>query len=213
MNERWVCKRCFADNTDDQVACARCGLHRGSEVAPHAQAAWASAHGGPTGAERPQPAWRGLLRYWWVPALGLFLLIGFLASARRADDGSITTGGTLSIEELRVGDCFDSADEEEISEVHARPCDENHEYELFHIATWTGSDEFPSADEMRSFIGEECVPAFDEYVGLTYLASRLDFLTFSPVEEGWRDGDRIFQCALYDPAEPDLTASLRDASR
>jgi hypothetical protein len=211
VTDRWVCKRCFADNEETAAACVRCGLTRGSEATPTDQAAW-EAQAGTAAAEQPA-GWRRWLRYWWIPALAIFLLIGYLASARRDDGGAITSGGNLSIEDVRVGDCFDSDDSDEISSVEARPCDEPHGYEMFHVASWTGSSEYPSEDAMLDFVIDQCVPAFEEYVGRSYQSSTLDFVHFYPIESGWNAGDRVFQCALYDPDDPQLTASLRDADR
>jgi hypothetical protein len=66
---------------------------------------------------------------------------------------------------------------------------------------------------MTGFVFEECVPAFETYVGRSFLASRLDFVHFVPVEEGWNAGDRVFQCAMFDPEVAELSESLRNADR
>jgi hypothetical protein len=211
VNERWVCKRCFADNEESDIACQRCGLTRGAEATQADQSTWASQAGaGATTRSSGRPAW---LRFWWIPALAVVLAVGYFASARRDDGGSITAGGTLSIEDLRVGDCFNSDETDEISSVDARRCDEVHEYEMFHVATWTAGDTYPTEDAMVGFIFEECVPAFETYVGRSFQASRLDFVHFVPVEEGWNAGDRVFQCAMFDPEVAELTESLRNANR
>jgi len=208
--ERWVCKRCFADNSETDSACQRCGLIRGAEATPADQTAWASQGGAATATAKP--GWRRWIRFWWIPALTIFLVVGYTVSARRDGGGAITAGGSLSIQDLRVGDCFNSEESTEISSVDARRCDEAHEFEVFHIATWTGSSTYPTEDAMLRFVFEECVPAFETYVGRTYQASRLDFMHFSPVEDGWNTGDRVFQCAMFDPVA-ELTASLRDSDR
>jgi Septum formation len=211
MNERWVCKRCYADNEETDSTCVRCGLARGAESTQADQATWAS-QAGTTTATQP-PGWQRWLRYWWIPVLAIVLVVGYVASARRDDSGVITSAGNLSIEDLRAGDCFDSDEEEEISSVDAQPCDEPHQYEMFHLATWTGSSDYPTEEAVIDFVVEECVPAFEAYVGRSFQSSRLDFLPVYPVEEGWNDGDRAFQCVLFDPEEAVLTESLRGANR
>lgn len=211
MNERWVCKRCYADNNEGDGTCQRCGLTRGAETTRADQEAWASEGG--TRPAAATPGWRRWIRFWWVPALAVFLVVGYLASARRDGGGEISGGGTLSIADLRVGDCFDFAEVDEISEVDARPCTDGHQYELFHVATWTASGDYPAESAMMTFVGEACIPAFDRYVGADYLSSQLDFVHFTPVEDGWNDGDRVFQCALVDPMNPELTESLEGAAR
>ena len=213
MNERWVCKRCFADNDETNAACARCGLIRGAEATDADQAGWTAA--GPT-AEPQTSAGGGLtrwLRYWWIPAIVIALAVGYFTNARRGDDGGITEGGTLHVQDLRVGDCFNSAETDEISEVDARPCTDTHEYELYHVATYPGSGEFPAEDTWLNFIIDECTPAFASYVGLAYEASVLEIQPLSPTEAGWDDGDKVVQCLLLDPDDQALTASMRDANR
>ena len=210
MTERWVCKRCFADNNETDSACQRCGLIRGAEATATDQTAWA-AQGGGAATTTADPGWRRWIRFWWIPALIIALVAGYLGSARRDDSGAIAAGGDLSIMDVTVGDCFDSEDSEEIDSVQARRCDEPHEYEMFHIATWIGSDTYPTDEEMIDFVIEACVPVFGTYVGLPYEASRLDLMHTYPVAEGWDDGDREFRCALYDPADTELTQTLRNS--
>ena len=211
MNERWVCKRCFADNEETDSTCRQCGLMRGAESTEADRASWAT-QAGPATAGRPAGG-RGWLRFWWIPALAIFLVVGYLVSARRDDSGSITAAGNLSIEELRVGDCFNSDEADEISSVDARPCDQSHQYEMFHIATWTAAGGYPTEDAMLGFVVDECFPAFEAYVGLSFQESTLDFVHFVPVEAGWQDGDRVFQCAMFDPAVAELSESLRNTNR
>jgi hypothetical protein len=212
VNERWVCKRCFADNEGTDSACVRCGLVRGGEATEADQATWASqAAATTTGAG--QAGWQRWVRFWWIPALAIVLLVGYVVSARRDDGGAITSAGNLSIEDLRVGDCFNSEEAEEISSVDAQPCDQAHQYEMFHIATWTGPSTYPTEDTMIGFILEECIPAFETYVGRSFQLSRLDFVHFVPVEDGWNAGGRAFHCAMFDPDVAELTATLRNADR
>ena len=214
MNERWVCKRCFADNDQTAPSCVRCGLVRGAEAPSVDQQTWAAQPAAGAAGANPEPGWRRWARFAWIPVVGIVLVVGYLASARRDDGGEITSGGTLSIEDLHVGDCFNFAeDEDEISQVDARPCGEAHSYEMFHVATWAGSSAYPSDDQMLTFVIDECVPAFGRYVGEDYQTSVLDFVHFAPVPAGWDAGDRVFQCALYDPTDSSVTTSLQGAAR
>ena len=212
VNERWVCKRCFADNDGVAAACQRCGLTRGAEATDADRSAWSAT---PQAAES-----RGggllplLLRFWWIPAVAIALGIGAFTAARRDETGSITDAGTVSVEELQVGDCFVPAtDADEISEVDAKPCGEAHEYEIYHVTTWDRDGAYPSDDDWFTFIVDSCDPAFEAYVGLEYMASVLEVIPLTPTEEGWADGDRVLQCALVDPTNASLTSSQRGANR
>ncbi len=211
MNDRWVCKRCFADNEESDSSCRRCGLLRGAESTEADRATWVPQAASATAGRAA--GWQRWIRFWWIPALAIVLLVGYVASAKRDDSGAITAGGTLSIEDIRVGDCFDSAETDEISEVDARRCDEAHQYEMFHVATWTAPGDYPTDDAMLGFVFEECMPAFEAYVGRSFQTSRLDFVHFVPVQAGWDAGDRVFQCAMFDPAIAELSESLRNTDR
>jgi hypothetical protein len=211
VNERWVCKRCFADNDEPSPACVQCGLIRGAESTDADRAQWDAAQA--PSAPSATDGWRRYLRFWWVPVLGVALVVGYLTNARRDDAGAISEGGTLQIEDLRIGDCFDFEDADEISSVDARPCTDAHGYEMFHLASWSGADAYPTDDAMVDFIIGACVPVFEQYVGVSYETSAIDFVPFTPTEEGWGAGDRVIQCALVDPSDAQLTTSLRNANR
>jgi hypothetical protein len=212
MNERWVCKRCFADNEEGDSACVRCGLLRGSEATDTDRAGWAAAAGSPAPAAA-DAGWKRYVRFWWVPVLAVVLGVGYLTSARRDDGGAITDAGSLQIQDLRVGDCFDVEEADEVSEVDAGPCTDPHGYEMFHLARWSGAQAYPTDDAMLDFIIQACVPQFEAYVGMSYETSVLDFVPFTPTEEGWADGDRVVQCALVGAPDEQLTTSLRNANR
>ena len=92
------------------MSCGRCGLTRGSEVTDSDKESWASAAGVPVpGGEAEKPGWQRWLRFWWIPAIGIALLVGWFTTAQRGDDGSLTSGGTVSVTDLRAGDCFNGA--------------------------------------------------------------------------------------------------------
>ena len=217
MNERWVCKRCFADNEESSAACERCGLGRGSESTEADQNAWAAT-------PQPAPAGRGggllsqLLRFWWIPAVGIALLVGYLTAAQRGDDGSLSTSGNVTVDDLRVGDCFNAAEvtdpeETEISEVEGVPCDEPHAFEVFAVADYAGAA-YPATDsQFEAAFGEVCVPPFEEYVGIAYVDSALWASAITPTEEGWNDGDREFICHLHEEDATPLSESQQGAAR
>ena len=211
MNERWVCKRCFADNDETNAACHRCGLARGAEATETDQAAWAAGAGAPVQAE--QPGWQRWVRYWWVPVLIVALGVGYLFSARRGDDGALTAAGNVGVDDLRAGDCFNTGDAVEISDVDGVPCTEPHEYEVFHVTDHEGDGTFPSEPELDVIFAQACEPPFETYVGEPYATSEIWGTMISPSEESFGDGDREYICVLYDPENAALTTSLRDANR
>jgi hypothetical protein len=164
----------------------------------------------------PIPIWRR------IPIGGLLATIvivggavsGWYFAAGRSDTGEIAKSGDLMATELRVGDCFDLKEPEadEIGDVTARPCTEEHEYELY----FTGSlpeGAYPAEAVFEEFVAANCDSAFTAYVGKAYQDSDLDVYWMFPTDEGWRDGDRSIQCAVFHPRVNRLTASLRGSNR
>ena len=211
MNERWVCKRCFADNNETDSACQRCGLTRGAEATPADQTAWAAQGSATT--TTADPGWRRWIRYWWIPALVIALVVGYLTAARRGDDGSLASAGNVSVDELREGDCFNAGDETEISDVDGVPCTEPHEFEVFALSHYEGDGTYPPDSALDAIFTQVCEPDFETYVGLPYANSEIWGSMISPSEDSWEDGDRSFICVLYDEDDPELTESLRGANR
>jgi hypothetical protein len=120
--------------------------------------------------------------------------------AERDADGAIVAAGTLAAHELGVGDCFDDepTDEEvtEIFDVPAVPCDEPHDNEVFHVFE-LGGEELPADAEIEGLVDEECLPAFERFVGTSYEGSELDLFAIWPTAGSWEDGDREVLCAVF----------------
>lgn len=211
MTDRWVCKRCYADNNEGDSACQRCGLIRGAESTPADQTTWASQSGAATKA--PDPGWKRWVRFWWVPALAIALVVGYVTSARRDDDGSLASAGNVSVDDLRQGDCFNAGEETEISDVDGVPCAEAHEFEVFALATYEGDGTYPPDSELDTIFTQVCEPEFESYVGVPYVESKIWGNMISPSEDSWSSGDRSFICVLYEEDDAELTESLAGANR
>jgi hypothetical protein len=219
VNDRWVCKRCFADNEESSAACHRCGLTRGAEASQADQQGWAAQGAPPVVQQQQRAGWTRWIRFWWIPAVLVALAVGFLTQARRDDAGAIDTGGTVSVDELRMGDCFNSGEDEElISDVDGVPCEDPHHYEVFALVTYD-APAFPSDSEMDTVFREHCGPPFASYVGVAYDNSELYASMITPSEETWADGDRSFVCVLYEPEDDDpdavalISGSMQGANR
>ncbi|MEO5986879.1 MAG: septum formation family protein [Candidatus Limnocylindria bacterium] len=211
MSNRWVCKRCFANNEEQDAACGQCGLIRGAESTVADQDSWKAGAGATP--EHAKPGWRRWLRFWWIPALAIALVVGYVTSAQRGDDGALTSAGSISVDDLRVGDCFNTATDDEIADVDAVPCNVAHEYEVFTLATYEGSGSYPSDSALPSIFAEVCQPAFEPYVAAPYDSSEIYGSMISPSAESWDAGDRSFICVLFDPDDAALTESLAGAGR
>lgn len=190
-------------------------------VVAHAGGTAAPSEAPPAGAlEAPEPAKRSLLRQFGpqVAIGGIVLLVTAIGAwyfnAGRSASGEIAKSGDLPASELRVGDCFDLKDPtaEDVDDVTAVVCAEEHEFEVFFVGSLAAGD-FPGEEAFSIFVEDDCVPAFHAYVGMPYLDSELDIFYFIPTPEAWVEGDRSVQCALYHPLISRLTGTLKGSQR
>ena len=223
-SDRWVCRRCFADNEGVDTTCTRCGLARfvdgeAAQAGTSEPLSVPPPAGGPPAppwqplAAPAEPFWKKLVPFWWVGLIGVFIVAGVLFNARRDESGAITDGGTLQVNDLQVGDCFNADVSGDIDDVDAVPCTEPHAYELFHVFTMTDAGAYPSSAEFDTQSDAACSPAFTEYVGVAYSASELYASTLTPTEAVWNDGDHAVQCMLHEVDESQVSGSLRGAAR
>jgi len=123
--------------------------------------------------------------------------------------------------DLRVADCFDEPESfaagttDTVEDVQHRPCTDAHDAEVFAVLTHsTGSTvAYPSEDAFDRFVGDNCVPAFENYTGRLYSAATdFDIGWFYPSEEGWQDGDRVVTCYVYRVDGLQLKGSVKAAT-
>lgn len=205
MARDWTCRRCTAVNSEAMVGCPSCGLPRDAPIDPPTDDAPPTT---PQGRKIP-------VRFalWAVIAVAA-LIGGWFVNAGRSSSGEISKSGSLHASDLRAGDCYDLKDPaaDTIDEVTARPCTEEHEYEMFFVDSLV-SGSYPDQAVFETFVVDNCGPAFASYVGKAYEDSELDVFWFYPEPDAWEGGDRSVQCALYHPRIHRLTASMKDSAR
>jgi hypothetical protein len=185
----------------------------GQQPAPGAPTDWPAIEMAPPPAK---PIWQ---RIPWgaailVVVIGGGAIAGLIFNAARSDSGEISKSGDLTAAELRVGDCYDLKDPtaEELEQVTARPCAEEHEYEMI-FAGDVPEGPYPNEDAFVAYVGDQCIPAFNAFVGTDYETSSLDIAWLEPTSASWMAGDRSVQCAVYDPQQPRVVGSLKGANR
>jgi hypothetical protein len=150
----------------------------------------------------------------WLALPLLMLAASCGGDPARDDSGAILEGGDLSVFSIREGDCFDDGDltAEELVEVAAVPCAEPHDNEVYAVFDIANQDEtFPGDDSLAARANEACYQLFEDFVGIAYEDSALDFFPITPTKAGWEDGDREVICAVYDLDFAKLTGSMRDS--
>lgn len=139
-------------------------------------------------------------------------LFGQDSPDRDPDTQEVLEEGDVSVYEIQVGDCLDSADlSGELNSVPVVPCAEPHDAEIYD-STMLSGDEFPGQAEVEAQADDYCIGAFESFVGVAYADSELYASTILPSEDSWSDGDREMLCVVFD-TDGEVTGSLRDAGR
>jgi hypothetical protein len=148
------------------------------------------------------------------------LVIGVFGACSDDDgDGSDESSGDepsgqedASVFEIAVGDCLsDDVAGANVEEVPTVPCDQPHTSEVYF--TYNIEEEsFPSPERMDSLTEEQCMPAFESFIGMPYDDSEIEVTTLEPTAESWEQGDRELVCMVVDPAG-EVTGSLEGANR
>ena len=115
----------------------------------------------------------------------------------------------VNADDLKVGDCFNIPNGTTISTVEKQPCTETHNAEVIFIGEYTG-DTYPISLSLDSYLQDNCVPAFETYVGRPIDSDpELALAYFYPTRDGWDGGDRTITCYISQPDEAPMTESLK----
>ena len=124
--------------------------------------------------------------------------------------------GEGNVFSLSEGDCFNSAEEGEVSDVEIVPCDDPHESEVYAVVSIAGPQGLPFPGETRVLDvgGGLCLEHFQEFVGRSYEYSLLDITVITPTKESWeQNDDREVTCAVYDLEILYMEGSMRGSAR
>ena len=131
--------------------------------------------------------------------IGAWLLVSaaiaaIVVAVEMQPDAQENVRGDVWIEDVRVGDCLADGLEEEVTLVKLVPCTERHQLETYAIFALPAGP-FPGLDDVDRLAEGGCTKRFEEFVGVSYDDSELDFQFVTPVEEIW-DDDRSVVCFL-----------------
>jgi len=123
---------------------------------------------------------------------------------------------SAQVTELTVGACFDEPTvETEVEDVQQQPCNEPHDAEVIAVLTHPAgtSEPYPVVSGFDDYILENCVPAFESYLGKDWETDNMFSIGyFRPTLTGWADGDRGFTCYVSRSDGQKLTATVQAAS-
>ena len=127
------------------------------------------------------------------PLIALVVIVGLIAG------GYFLLRDRLSgsVQDLRVGDCFDVPPGETASGIQHQPCTVAHDAEVFVVGD-VQADSYPVVFGFDDWVEENCLgSAFQSYVGAAAEdRADIDVGYFSPTRDGWEGGDREITCYL-----------------
>jgi hypothetical protein len=133
----------------------------------------------------------------WLVGIGAAVLVDTLGQADRADDGTVTSRGSVTATDLRVGDCLSSLPERETETLKLVPCREPHLGETYATFRLSGSS-YPGEDEATRFAEGGCTERLATFAGPgKEVAYEIYFLI--PTSSSWRLGDREVHCLITAP--------------
>ena len=118
----------------------------------------------------------------------------------------------VAADDLKVGTCFDIPTATSIQTVEQHPCNESHNAEVIFVGDHDGTT-YPISLALDRFVGENCEPAFETYIG-TDIESSGDLVIgyFYPDRDGWDSGDRTITCYVAKSDESPMTESLKGSA-
>ena len=133
-------------------------------------------------------------------ALAFYISVGFAAGVFVTPDWE------------KVGACWKSLPTgEEVESIPTLDCAQAHVAEVYAVPVVSPDDIGGGYDQARltGWAEQECLAAFEPFVGLGYQESRLEVYFVFPSLTTWAVGDRLVVCALVDAAGEPLVGSMR----
>lgn len=155
-----------------------------------------------------------------MTVLAVLALAGCASGPERdPETGELLEAGEIDVFELQVGDCVDGladdadgATDEQVSRVRVMPCEQEHSDEIFAAVPIPDGDEYPGDEDIMELANTGCYDRFEEFVGVPWSDSELDFGFLAPTAESWGEGDREILCTVGHPNRT-LTGTLEGTNR
>jgi hypothetical protein len=112
---------------------------------------------------------------------------------------TVSSDSSKGFDQLRIGDCIMTGNlGKNVESVPVVPCDQAHDaqisgLELLPAGAW------PGQDAVHRGAADLCRKALQNFVGISYEESVLEFHSFTPTSAAWAAGDRSVLCDVSDP--------------
>jgi len=147
--------------------------------------------------------------------VSVLALVGWLVGAGVLGYAALRDQG-VDYSQLKVGDCFDSSQSNEVRGVKVKPCSESHNSEIFFLVTHPAGpkEAYPGRDQLVQFAADACLgKPLTEYLGIPLEQSTLKDFEIVPQESAWEDGRRLLVCGIDTGGQGDITGSVMGTRR
>ena len=110
-------------------------------------------------------------------------------SSVRSPSGDIAVAGRVGVLRLLPGDCF-LVGADEIEEVAAVPCDEDHQAEVFAVFDLAAT-EWPGAAAVAQVTKSGCLDRFRNATGHVFDPVHMAITGYAPSERSWKEDRRV----------------------
>jgi hypothetical protein len=140
------------------------------------------------------------------PVITIGVIVAFLAIVL------FVVRNNVAADDLKVGTCFDIPTAVSIKTVEQHPCTETHSGEVIFVGDHDG-DTYPISLALDRYVEENCVPAFETYVGAAIDSSPdLGIGYFYPDRDAWDGGDKSITCYVAKSDEGPMTESVKGSA-
>lgn len=123
--------------------------------------------------------------------------------------GDDVPDGETDVFSIGVGDCLDDNGDTEVLSVPVVDCADPHDFEAY-LAKDMDDGDYPGPDAVTAFGDATCAQAFEDFVGAAEADTSLAWTYYSPLEDGWANGDREILCLAGD-SNGQVTGSIEGA--
>ncbi len=122
---------------------------------------------------------------------------------------TVTTVPAVSEDGLMIGQCLDDDELDKYltgDDFSLASCDDPHDTEVYFRYDFPEGP-YPGDEAVTEELKSVCREAFEGYVGVAYETSALSFWALWPTQGAWDAGNRLGECAVFDPDSNRLTGS------
>ncbi len=139
-------------------------------------------------------------------------LLGNVVADTSPTPSDPTVGTDTDAFAIAVGDCLNDGNlDGEVTTVPTIDCAQPHDSEAY-ASILIEDGPYPGEDAILAQADADCQTAFNDFAGINYDQSALDFSYYYPTEGSWGSGDREILCLIYE-FDVKTTGSLSGAAR